>query len=368
MKTKYLLLLFIVIFSAKIQAQKNDLLPGELLISDHVFMNNDKIPDYYKKIRCGHVENTKTDTIEIINVILNRFFTGKIEIKNPDFYSDFEPYDLQKYPTLTFDEAKKNMGYSIDTILIIDPSTGDYVEEAIVNEINRDEIASLYFVENWVYDKDKFTFEKQVKSFIPIRHFIRPDAINENDILLKKTFIKLQPQNNSWWQQRKIEKRLIHTNTIQYEFFLHNNAFYEDDLLYSNAELEKNASPFWSSYSRNMLVHSIVDNVLSGEITAYAFYDNSQKYTIKEVEEKMGGGVDTLIIIDPETGEEKTITHQRELQTYNIQSVIFYEDWYIDPETLFIKKTVKAIAPVIWYFVDGETELRKKIPFIVYFN
>jgi hypothetical protein len=60
-----------------------------------------------------------------------------------------------------------------------------------------------------------------------------------------------------------------------------------------------------------------------------------------------------------------------EINSDEIKSLIFIEDWYWDKESLKLKKIVTGIAPVRTYFKsdeEGKAFNVKEIVYVVYFN
>jgi len=52
-----------------------------------------------------------------------------------------------------------------------------------------------------------------------------------------------------------------------------------------------------------------------------------------------------------------------------IQSIIFFEKWYIDPETLRITKNITGLAPVKYFYRYGDSiQLARRVVFKIKFD
>jgi hypothetical protein len=59
------------------------------------------------------------------------------------------------------------------------------------------------------------------------------------------------------------------------------------------------------------------------------------------------------------------------LEPNEFKSVIFHEEWYVDPETLRMQKKVVGLTPVRYYDDEADSErskLKRKAVFTIYFD
>ena len=133
--------------------------------------------------------------------------------------------------------------------------------------------------------------------------------------------------------------------------------------------LENQWAPYFNSLSRDRFVKILFDRVLSGKSQPYGMYNN--KITVNDIITAMDASPEEVYVPNVETGEEEKVIIEGVIDYTEIKSIIFNEDWYIDPETLRIEKKIISIAPIRHYYIaedyDGDT-LLKKIVFQVFLN
>jgi hypothetical protein len=175
------------------------------------------------------------------------------------------------------------------------------------------EFNDLYFYEHWSLDTtNPFVFKKDVVFWSPIKF--------NKETHVKKLVGKVNCSDTSKLQ-------LLAKNVI-YEFSL-------DDTLGINRSLNK-----------NILIKLIIDKAINGQIKIY--HPNSGKELTKnELKERLEITDSSLF-----------------MPYYNINSVLFIENWYFNPVTFAIKKDVIGIAPVKQVFKDEETT--KSIVFVFF--
>jgi len=125
-------------------------------------------------------------------------------------------------------------------------------------------------------------------------------------------------------------------------------------------------SEWIKDFDNEKFMNLIYNNVINGKTKAYDFYDNSV-LTEPELREQLGLISDTFEIENPETKEISIEIYNSEFDPSIIESYIFIEDWYYNPETYSIYKKVKAIAPVR-YMIREDGTLAKVICFVVKFS
>lgn len=362
---KSVLFLLIGVLSLPLWAQKNDLLPTEQRIAYVVFFPdsttlNKKIFENQRVLK-----NTQHTPAFFGKILTEKALAGEIQTYSPSDIGKYYPYDVFESPKISPNEIKHRLGGGIDTLLVLDPETDELDTVIAEIEIYPQEIQSLYFIENWQFNAEKFTFGKQVLGIVPIRHFYRHKDIDQENILLKKVFRLLFRHDLSRRQKRKIEKRWVNCNTVSYEQMLVNRGEVYDS---QSRWFQMENAPFFTGFSRYKLIEAVVQKAISGEKPAFDFR-TGEKLSVEQVKRNMGGGSDTIIVSYGEQRAEKIV--ERDPRTDQVKSVVFIEDWFYDPQTLRMKKVVKGIAPVRWYFSDSDIDhenLLKKIAFTIYFN
>jgi len=259
------------------------------------------------------------------------------------------------------------------------------------NIVNAEDMPSSYsgfrFIEQWHADDSTKVINKKVIAYLPlVKSFINDPYYDQNpDIpIIDEAFVVL----DSVESERIINEsnnRMILVNKIKYEYFLYtNNSFYdieksliEYDSLRSDAARKgyKLANPksfFLNDYSIKCYLSSLVNKAAMDNIKVYDFITDSLVSSY-EVEQKLG--IDIIYWDDEgrflEWEYQKRVEREKILYNQELQSVIFIENWYIDPILLRMKKIVLGIAPVLYHFYeksDGSNELKREIPFVFYFT
>ena len=89
----------------------------------------------------------------------------------------------------------------------------------------------------------------------------------------------------------------------------------------------------------------------------------------KQVEEQMGAINDTMLVTNPETGEEEMRIIPGEVRTSEIKQYILKEEWFFDKQLSVMKVRIIGICPVRFYIKDDDItkDIRKSRVFWVYF-
>lgn len=200
-------------------------------------------------------------------------------------------------------------------------------------------INALYFIESWEFNQNSFTFKKNVESWSPVFEFIK-DNDGEKYIAKKLLYdVKGVSQN---------EEQLIAQN-MTYEVSFNSEAKTSEFL-----DVKK-------------MARLISEPVSEGKMKAYDFMLDTEM-PLNEVKEQLGYAIDSLEEEDPVTGTWVWKYIERPLDFNSIEGFIFVEDWYIDTQSLSIRKQVKSIAPVVYgYRIDenGDAIQYKRIAFNV---
>ncbi len=345
-------------------SQQNDLMPESILFESGAFFFGDTTNLRYMPHR--RVINNEQHTDKFIGqILLENALNNKIDAYSSTYYSDFYPYDIFQTEKIDITEIKESLGSINDTTLRYN-SQRDTLEEVVVKgKIDYREIKGLLFIEDWIYNAEAFTFNKNIKAIVPVRAFYKYADFEKDQVVLSKVCHLLYPEKLSWWKRFRMKKRLIHCNTITYECPLFNtNTAQCSECFDMDFELEH--APYFNSLSRLTLVRSIIDPVLEGKRKAYTFYPRNE-LSVEDVKDHLGGGVEEIMFPD-ENGEVVIQKIERDIPYYQIKSVLFFEDWYYDPKTLRMKKVINGIAPVRHYYKQDDYDhenLVKRIAFVV---
>jgi len=202
-----------------------------------------------------------------------------------------------------------------------------------------DAFKSFYFIEDWSFDTVSLVFYKDVKYWEPV--FMKENGDEMPDTkynLAVKIMIKNTESNT---------KDLVKFAEVKWEFLSNHYYSYDygymDTVFYSN--LYEEEKPFWVPYNKRKLADALCNLVLDKKLKAYDYNNPERVLGAEEIDNKLFKR-DTVILENPETNETETRVITVENKD-NINSYVFYEDWYINPNSLAIVKKVKAVAPVI---------------------
>lgn len=374
MKKPILFLVLLCCFLTRCSEEKNLLLPAELIISsfaptDTSFYKFDTLSLYKDNIGkwiIGAASRSVKSNINITDLIFQKAAEGHIKLYDPYlFYSYYENLNspLSRIRNLNNDipltelnegllkneEWKGNLGGGKDSTIV----NGTF--RAWENPVRIDEVKSLFFIEKWKMTINPLKFEKEILSWSPVRHYEKDNEYDTSSVLIRKlVFSVLQNPD------LRLNRHMIYAGRFQYEYFL--GVDEPDNFNFGNSYERTVISHTWSGFSKISLVNSIVELAVTGKVPVYD-PKNLNSLSVSKISENLGEGRDSVLVNDTWKYFSKGII------TDNILSVIFIENWYINPETLEIYKEGIGIAPV-QYLPDENIPNKywKHIPFVLFYN
>lgn len=369
-KSIFLFLAFSVLINITGQKKNsNALIFPNLVISDVVPLDADYFNGYGYASSFYSQAVIKTKLSKKLN--LSALMVKKMTNHGFTVYEDFSPYKnayLDRYDELfikaDMEKILKDLGGKSDTLVLIDKNGKD--KKSVVNQpIDTSQLQALLFFDKWFFDKEKFQLTKTVLGYCPVRKYQAPsDDFGEDKWFYRKTEWFVFPELKKG-KLKRLGKRMKFLGHFQYEFSIENKTLFgkdDENALY----LEELDAPNWNSFARQIFRNLLINRALSGKSKVVDYYTNNA-LNLDEIKENLGYGVQKVVVIDPETGQEKEIEMETNIYKEDIKSLIFFEDWYIDTKTMRIKKYVKAIAPVRFYPTEGD-EWKKKIAFTIFFD
>lgn len=327
-KSILLLIVTILFFACKTQKYNNILLPKQQIVV-HSF-DLEKEPDL-------KIENAINLSNEFLKSLIDKTLDNDITVYSPQYLNDF---------------------YRLNELTIISVETLESFFELGNNqniESYFEEIKSLIFAEEWIFDAEKFTFKKNVLSYTPVRYFSR----NGDDIIKKRMFRVLAKN-----QKTKDKKMLLQT-AYEYNFNTEKiNLNCSECLDYSDLTIENSNSPYLSSHARSQLYEALVNQVLANKTRAYNS-NMEEKLSDKDFRKQIGMDCDTCKTLFVENSLSSFITPNC-YSPVEIKSLIFIEKWYYSPKDFNIVKEVIGLAPVRHYIFNGKET--KQALFVVFFD
>ncbi len=363
----------------------NNLLMPENLLVDYVVplkpCLQPFIGDCPDSLKVFTVENTSEN--DLFKNILNSISIYKINLYNPNY--DYPIYYIYtKRQLLNINLVKERLGYKISQGLLTD-SLGNEKVVSIVQNIDTTELFGMNFFEEWLLTEKPFKMTKKVIGFTPIRKYYRDDDFSLKRPMFNKTFLFIDTIVKKK-EIIKSDKRMIHTNTITYEYFLNNHFSLSENTnnqvtTYNSFRKLANENdydlislytPYLNDFGITRFLELIVDKVLKQKYPAYN--QNQKIMNIEQIRDNLGIHKDTVQVeVIENTGESRTEKQVVET-TFNprsIKSILFHEEWYLDPVTLRMRKIIKGVSLIRWIYKDNDFEELnpiKKFAFTVYFE
>lgn len=308
---------------------QNALLTNRLLVTDHIqIVEKDYPEDHYRYQGIDNLVNMNPGKNDLVRIILDAAAGGAVQTYSFDEF--FDP----DFPN-TYDISSEPLKVRSDSLA--------------------DQIRSVVFIEEWSFDTLAFRFSKSVKGFIPIRH-TRQELEPERQ-KLELTALFRQEEVLSRKEKRHMNRRMVHVKEIAYEFVLTEPhlLFLKDAEESLIRELGQAAYKYyninWNRHASHTIVNSIIDQSFKQDqevLTA----DGSEVYNFDSLPYIVEPYLDSLMeSVMNEYDLEEFMPTMADLKydlKRNVFSIIFFEDWYIDPETLYMEKKVNAVAPVLW--------------------
>jgi len=337
-----------ILFSLTFGFSQNSLYPDHLIITDHIqIIDDEDSPIFMNEMMWHNTENFYLlESLDISEMIWDAMIENKIT-----YYGGNALFE-QNFP-LNLPESNETEPLNE----LYDVSDSDELRNT-PHQIN-----SIIFVENWILDKEIFQLEKEVTGLLPVRHWSRLDDYGEpssgTKMMMPIAYIPFKT-DLSKRQKKKINKRLVPVKKISYEFMLselHFLGWYDSDISMSmeGIPMVKSFNPLWGNYQAEQLRRVVLDKAFSGNSSVISTVTgeilNDKKlaslfdYTKNENDsfsrnDYTDAGYSWELSF-PDIPDYEGLYEQ-------IYSVIFTEEWSIDPETLYIKKKVISITPVFW--------------------
>ncbi len=368
---KYLNLILLILSFSSVFAQKkkqvNSLIFPDLVLSDVIAIDTNYFNGYsYAKefysqaIKKAELTNKFNFRAQLVKKMTNVAFT---------VYEDYSPYGnayFERYDELfvkaDISKILDNLGGRSDTIML-NNEKGELVNSVVNQPVDTAGLKALLFFDKWIFNENEFQLTKTVLGFCPVRRYER-EYDDLRQWLYKKTAWFVFPELKKG-KLKRVEKRMEFLGHFEYEFSIENKLLFNKDD--ENALfLEELDAPNWNSFARQRFRNMLIDRALSGK-SKVVNYKTKEPLNNQQIKAKLGYETTEMVYVDPETAQEKTIMAETEIYREDIKSVIFFEDWYFDLETMRIKKVVKAIAPIRFYMYDGVVP-KKDVAFIIYLN
>jgi len=316
----------------KLQKLDNDISPRDVglkyIYSFPVEKTDVRRAENGQQIQIPDYENEKLMT-PILKMVLN----GKVKVYDPNFWGDvYELKESKSIGKIDTSQILKYMGAGTDTVFIMDESGNlsmmpTYIKPDIM------EISGIFFMENWMLNLEEGLFHKEILAYLPIRDYF---VLSEDELTMEKQrrllFLVSPGRFNNKANENVDESRYsLISDDISYELGLFNKPY--SDYIYRKENLsgieqeeyeewEYHHFDFYKFFNRKLFLDVLMAAILEGRLPAYQVDQSEQLLSTIQMED--------LASVKPD----------------EINSIIFYEDWYLDHSMLDMEKVVKRIVLV----------------------
>ena len=225
--------------------------------------------------------------------------------------------------------------------------------EENVKLIDFERYVSAIFFEEWFFNVKNLEFDKTVLGVSPVFRFIRDDQLMRG-----RSGIVMPALNMDASALKQSDERLERVGKLVYEYKMYPASCAGEQEGFAEERVNFYA-PMLNSHVFMPIMEKLIFSAIKGELTVYDFYDKSKQLSKDEVAERCNYLPEEVMMIDYD-GNEILKTIEPYLDVYEIESMVFEEELYIDWETLRLTKKVVSITPVRTYFHESG-ERRKKL-------
>ncbi len=207
--------------------------------------------------------------------------------------------------------------------------------------------------ETWYFDAEAYTFTKEVFAYALFSKYLKNDDPRHK----LNGFVLNHPETLN-------PSDMKHIKSLKYEVGYDDYYRFTESL---SADFENDKPLFYNQFSTQKFKDIIMEDILTGKITAF---DTETKSALN-IEQFNGKLVADSILIETINSDIGELTLQLSpisVNSDNIKSLIFEEDWYLNTETLQLQKIVRSISPVFYYPEAEDGEYRKMTPFYIVVN
>ena len=113
----------------------------------------------------------------------------------------------------------------------------------------------------------------------------------------------------------------------------------------------------------------VLQESIKGDLTAYSDQDDRFTLPLTQTEkEKLGGaGNDTIVVVNPDTGEEEKKVTKKEFFTPEVKQYMIKEDWFFDRQRSVMEVRIIGIAPIRFYTKEGSDEIFQSRLYWIYY-
>ena len=293
-----------------------------------------------------------TDVTGLADLLWEKFLIGEIT--------------LVEFPFSIFEDATIDLA---DSNKALDP--GNFLATPVEGTDDTfPRIPSVFMIEAWSFDPDAFSFEKKIRGIAPVQISKKkgPSAYGDHYDRIVVGLLNYDDGLQKRYAKRSWSKKMLPWKKVEYEFIMVHQNWLKELYLVGSTDRWDWPSPYyllssaqWSKAYAQELISGIFEEVKrnSGIIfDVEKAMESSLEEKYKEVFPQEANEWTWLSPLNEEDADLKFSIMQRDLSE-RIYSLVFEEEWFLDPATLFIQKKVRSVTPLYWKVqYSGENEIQ----------
>ena len=338
MRKIILLICILSYFSNLVAYCQNALLPDNCYIKYIYEFPYESRPVFYSE-RFPDLEIRNYLNADLIRPLFDKIFRGGIQVSDPNYWGSVENIMNEGKPSLIdTSQILSYMHAGWDTTFSIDENN-QITTVPIYTSPDYSDISGLFFFESWYLNPDKGFLNKELIAYFPIYEYWDENALEKGEQVKLKRLIFMVYQGKKDQKKIKKSKGTKYPGYIQlyrgveselnlynrpYSYYLH-----RDQLEYGASDEEYNeweyhTFDFYRDFNAEKFLKTIIDFTLDGKFKAEDPVIEGKILSVQEILEK--------------------VSKNQKYNYDNLNSVVFNEDWYFNPGSLYILKKVNSIT------------------------
>ncbi len=170
----------------------------------------------------------------------------------------------------TLDQIKINFGGE-DTEIEVEDANGNLVKKKIPGQITSSEVKEIMIKEEWFFDKQRSVMEVRIIGFCPIRHYFKPDDIDEEDPQKKKLFWVNFPEVRKLLANHKVFNPYNEAQSWSFDDIFHNRFFNSYIIQESNTYNNRLIAEYTMGKERLLEAERVKANILNYEMDMWEY-------------------------------------------------------------------------------------------------
>lgn len=123
---------------------------------------------------------------------------------------------------MTLAQVEEAFGATEETTFVVDPDTGEEIEQTIKNEIKPEEVKQIMVKEEWYFDKNLSSIQVRIVGLCPIRFYTREGS---DEIIRSQGFWIYFPEARPLFASHEVYNPYNDANRISFDDLFHKRRF-----------------------------------------------------------------------------------------------------------------------------------------------